>query len=180
MRILVFSERLAPPPDEGIKKLTLSLAAALRELGHDVLTLTTGGADWPEMAVSDVPADRLLRSRVLADRIKAHRPEAVLYVPTASLTLAAGLRGRMLKGHAGRCTHRAGRDAGPAAWPAGPAGSPARRARSVRGAIAGHAGPGPGTGMAGRSAAAGRGHRDVPSGIAGRKAPPAGKVWAAG
>ena len=27
MRLLVFSERLAPPPDEGIKKLALSLAA---------------------------------------------------------------------------------------------------------------------------------------------------------
>jgi len=101
MRILVFSERLAPPPDEGIKKLALSLAAALRDLGHDVLALTTGGADWPEMTVSDVPADRLLRSVALAARIGSFRPEAVVYIPTASLTLAAGLRGRMLKRHAG-------------------------------------------------------------------------------
>lgn len=101
MRILLFSERLAPPPDEGIKKLALNLAAALRGLGHDVLTLTTGGADWPELAVSSIAADRLLRARELADRIAAHRPDAVLYVPTASLTLAAGLRGRVLKRHAG-------------------------------------------------------------------------------
>jgi glycosyltransferase involved in cell wall biosynthesis len=100
MRILVFSERLAPPPDEGIKKLTLSLAAALRNLGHDVLTLTCGGEDWPEMRVTDFPADRLLRSPALAGRIGTFGPQAVIYVPTASLTLASGLRARMLKRHA--------------------------------------------------------------------------------
>ena len=100
MRILVFSERLAPPPDEGIKKLALSLAAALRDLGHDVLTLTRGGADWPEMAVVNVQADRLLRSPDLAQHCAAFRPDRVIYVPTASLTLASGLRARMLKRHA--------------------------------------------------------------------------------
>ena len=97
VRILVFSERLAPPPDEGIKKLALSLAAALRDLGHEVLTLTTGGSDWPEMAVVNVQADRLLRSSTLAQHGAAFRPEAVIYVPTASLTLASGLRAQMLK-----------------------------------------------------------------------------------
>jgi glycosyltransferase involved in cell wall biosynthesis len=100
VRILVFSERLAPPPDEGIKKLALSLAAALRGLGHDVLTLTSGGADWPELGVANVRADRLLRSRALAERGVAFGPDWVLYVPTASLTLASGLRARMLKRHA--------------------------------------------------------------------------------
>lgn len=100
MKVLVFSERLAPPPDEGIKKLAVSLAAALRDLGHDVLTLTTGGADWPDGTVGEVPADRLLRSPALARRIAAFGPQAVLYVPTASLTLASGLRARVLAGHA--------------------------------------------------------------------------------
>ena len=99
MRLLVFSERLAPPPDEGIKKLALSLAAALRGLGHEVLALTTAGADWPQRAVANIPADRLLRSPALAARIAAFRPDATLYVPTASLTLASGLRARMLRRH---------------------------------------------------------------------------------
>lgn len=100
MRVLVFGERLAPPPDEGIKKLTLSLAAALRQLGYDVLLLTTGGEDWPECGVKNVPADRLLHSQPLAQRIAAFQPDAVVYVPTASLTLASGLRARMLKHYA--------------------------------------------------------------------------------
>lgn len=100
MKVLVFSERLAPPADEGIKKLAVSLAAALRGLGHEVLTLTTGGADWPDGIVADVPADRLLRSPALARRIADFKPQAVLYVPTASLTLASGVRARILRGHA--------------------------------------------------------------------------------
>lgn len=100
-RICVFGERLAPPPDEGIKKLTLSLAAAYRRLGHEVLTLTTGAPDWPEGRVLSVEADRLLRSPGLAAHLAAFRPTAIVYVPTASLTLAAGLRCRTLKRYGG-------------------------------------------------------------------------------
>ncbi len=96
-RICVFGERLAPPPDEGIKKLTLSLASAFRSLGHDVLTLTTDAPNWIEEQVASVEADRLLRSPALAARLAAFRPDAIVYVPTASLTLASGLRSRTLK-----------------------------------------------------------------------------------
>jgi len=101
VRVVVFGERLAPPPDEGIKKLTLSLAAALRDSGHDVRLLTTGGANWPEMGLTNIPADRLLRSAELAAALRSFRPAAVIYVPTASLTLASAARGRMLKRYAG-------------------------------------------------------------------------------
>ncbi len=101
MRVVVFGERLAPPPDEGIKKLTLSLAAALRDIGHDVRLLTTGGTDWPEMGLANVPADRLLRSGELAAALRSFRPAAVVYIPTASLTLASAVRARVLKRYAG-------------------------------------------------------------------------------
>lgn len=101
MRIVVFGERLAPPADEGIKKLTFSLAAALREAGHAVRMLTTGGTDWPEMTLVNFETDRLLCSRRLAAAIREFSPTAVIYVPTASLTLASGARAQMLKRHAG-------------------------------------------------------------------------------
>ncbi|MBC7243140.1 MAG: hypothetical protein H5T60_11930, partial [Anaerolineae bacterium] len=54
MRVAVFSERLAPPFDEGIKNVTYNL---LRRLGveHSVMALTTGGADIPELGVRDIP-----------------------------------------------------------------------------------------------------------------------------
>ncbi len=102
LRVCVFGERLAAPPDEGIKKLTLSLAAACRALGHDVLTLTTRAPDWPEQGVFAVEADRLLRSPALAGRLARFKPDAIVYVPTASLTLASGLRSGTLAryGHA--------------------------------------------------------------------------------
>jgi len=101
VRVVIFGERLAPPPDEGIKKLTLSLATALRDMGHDVRLLTTGGADWPEIGLANVPADRLLRSAELAAALRSFRPAAVIYVPTASLTLASAVRARVLRRYAG-------------------------------------------------------------------------------
>jgi glycosyltransferase involved in cell wall biosynthesis len=101
MRVLVFGERLAPPADEGIKNLTLNLAAGLRDLGHEVRLLTTGGTTWPEMKVDDLPASRLLRSPELGLEIQHFRPDAICYVPTASLTFASGIRARTLKAYAG-------------------------------------------------------------------------------
>jgi glycosyltransferase involved in cell wall biosynthesis len=100
-RVCVFGERLAAPPDEGIKKLTLSLAAAARSLGHDVLALTTDAPDWREQDVHSVEADRLLRSDGLAKRLAGFKPDAVFYVPTASLTFASGLRSGTLRRYAG-------------------------------------------------------------------------------
>ena len=97
MKILVFSERIAPPADEGIKNFSLSLAEALRGLGHEVLLLTAQGRDWPERGVTNVSAGRLLRSSALKRIIRAARPDATVYVPTASLTLGSGIRSRMLK-----------------------------------------------------------------------------------
>jgi glycosyltransferase involved in cell wall biosynthesis len=100
-RVCVFGERLAPPADEGIKKLTLSIASAYRSLGHDVLLLTTGAPDWPEQDARSVEADRLLRSPGLASALARFRPDVIIYVPTASLTLASGLRSRSLRRYAG-------------------------------------------------------------------------------
>ncbi len=100
-RVCIFGERLKPPLDEGIKKLTLNLADVCRALGHEVRVLTTGAPDWPEMGVEAVQADKLLRSSQLAGAFAAWRPTAVVYVPTASLTLASGVRSRTLKRYAG-------------------------------------------------------------------------------
>jgi glycosyltransferase involved in cell wall biosynthesis len=101
VRIIAFSERLAPPADEGIKALALGLADGLRALGHEVTTLTSGGVDWPERRVRNIHAGRLLQSRELAAEVAACWPDLVLYLPTASLTLASGLRSRVLRSYAG-------------------------------------------------------------------------------
>jgi len=100
MKVVVFSERLGPPPDEGIKNFTLGLAEALRALGHDVAVLTAHGRDWPERGVVNIAAGRLLRSAALKERFRAFRPEATIYIPTASLTWGSAVRGRRLKRYA--------------------------------------------------------------------------------
>ncbi len=101
MRILVFSERLRPPLDEGFKNTAISLVRALRQ-EHDVLALTTFGEDIPANGVRNVAANKLLLSRPLRQAVKSFAPEVALYIPTASATPAAMLRTRILASYAPR------------------------------------------------------------------------------
>jgi len=99
VRVLFFSERLSPPFDEGIKNVAVNLLRRLRE-EHEALALTTGGANIPELGVQDLPAlNRLLWSRELRRQIRAFRPDRICYLPTASMTLFAFLRARVLQNH---------------------------------------------------------------------------------
>lgn len=96
MRVAVFSERLAPPFDEGIKNVTYNL---LRRLGveHSVMALTTGGADIPELGVRDIPnVNRLLVNGQLAALLRDFRPQRICYIPTASMTLFSFIRAWVL------------------------------------------------------------------------------------
>jgi len=105
VRILVFSERLRPPYDEGIKSLTVQLAGALGS-HHDVLKLTSTGTDDTQKAIRNVESNRLLLSRGLRRVIQDFRPEAIVYVPTACGTVFAFARARALRSH-GRGAHTA-------------------------------------------------------------------------
>ena len=96
MRILLFSERLRPPFDEGFKNTAINLVRALRE-EHDVLALTTRGEDIPSEGVRNLPANKLLSNREVATAIARFAPQAVLYLPTASATPAAMLRTQVLQ-----------------------------------------------------------------------------------
>ncbi|NOZ27281.1 MAG: glycosyltransferase family 4 protein [Chloroflexi bacterium] len=99
-RVLVFGERLRPPADEGIKKVTVRLARALRDHA-DVSLLTAHGADVPEWGCVNVAANRMLLGREVARRVAHCRADVVIYVPTASLTAAALLRAWLLRRYAG-------------------------------------------------------------------------------
>ena len=99
-RICVFSERLAPPFDEGIKNLAL---AVIRELSrdHSLLALTTFGEDVPEHGIRNVRAGKSLISVELGRAIRRFGPDIICYIPTASHTLASFLRARVLGWYAG-------------------------------------------------------------------------------
>ena len=95
MRVLLFSERLRPPLDEGFKNTAINLLRVLRRQ-HDVLALTTRGEDMPAEGVRNLPANKLFSNREVATAIAAFAPQVVLYLPTASATPAAMLRTRVL------------------------------------------------------------------------------------
>lgn len=100
-RICVFSERLAPPFDEGIKNVAL---AVIRELSrdHSLLSLTTFGEDVPESGIRNLRAGKSLISTALRRAIRTFSPEIIVYIPTASHTLASFLRARVLGWYAPR------------------------------------------------------------------------------
>jgi glycosyltransferase involved in cell wall biosynthesis len=97
MRLLVFSEHLRAPFDEGIKKLAAHLAQGFQEHGHRVTLLTSGGARDEMRDVENVDANRLLLSARLRTVIRRFRPQAIVYVPTACGTVFSFLRARVLR-----------------------------------------------------------------------------------
>lgn len=101
MRICVFSERLAPPFDEGFKNVAWHL---IREFStrHETLALTCFGQDIPAQGIRDIPANRLLLSLPLRRTIARFRPDLLYYIPTASTTPFSFFRAWMLRAFAGR------------------------------------------------------------------------------
>jgi glycosyltransferase involved in cell wall biosynthesis len=96
VRIVVFSERLRAPYDEGIKNFTVQLIRALATK-HDVLALTSGGLDDAGYDIRNVDANRLLLSARLRNTIRTFQPGVILYVPTACGTVFSFVRARMLQ-----------------------------------------------------------------------------------
>jgi glycosyltransferase involved in cell wall biosynthesis len=95
MKIVLFSERLRAPYDEGIKNVAVHLGQALAA-EHDVLPLTSGGLDDVEYAIRNLEANRLLLSAQLGVAIRRFRPQAIVYVPTACATVWSFARARVL------------------------------------------------------------------------------------
>jgi glycosyltransferase involved in cell wall biosynthesis len=96
---VVFSERLRAPYDEGIKKLTVHLSAAL-SAEHELLVLTSDGHDDARYGVQNIDVNRALLSARLQTAIRRFQPEAIIYVPTACATLFSFARARVLRYYA--------------------------------------------------------------------------------
>ena len=96
MRVCLFSERLRCPYDEGIKNVTVNLIRAVsRE--NEVLALTSEGEENAEVGIHDIRANRLLLNWPLERAVRDFRPEAIVYVPTASSTVFALARAQVLR-----------------------------------------------------------------------------------
>jgi len=96
VRILLFSERLRAPYDEGIKNVAIHLSEAL-SVDHDVQVLTSGGHDDTRYNVQNIQVNRLLLNGKLGSVIRRFQPQAIVYVPTACGTVFSFFRAQVLR-----------------------------------------------------------------------------------
>lgn len=96
-RICVVSDDLAGPPDEGVRKFTLAISAALKRL-HVVEVLSTHRAS-PVYGVRSVPAPRTFLSRSLRSALRRMEPEVLIYATHRSATFFSFVRARILRAY---------------------------------------------------------------------------------
>lgn len=96
-RICVLSDDLSGVADEGAKKWTVAIAAALRERHSVALISTQGPTALPEVRV--VPTRRSFVGGALRAELHAWQPDVVVYASRASATFFSFLRARLLKAY---------------------------------------------------------------------------------
>ncbi|HEU5424668.1 MAG TPA: glycosyltransferase family 4 protein [Nitrolancea sp.] len=94
-RVCLLSDDLSGPPDEGVKKVTLQLAAALAPHHHVSLLSTTPTSQGS--AARYVPAPRTFLSRSLRAELRRLQPDVLIYATRRSATFNSFLRARLLK-----------------------------------------------------------------------------------
>lgn len=97
LRVCIISDDLSGVADEGVKKYTIALAAALRA-DHDVAVFsTTGPTALAEVTV--IPARRSFVSATLRATLRRQRPEVIIYAARGSATFFSFLRARLLRAY---------------------------------------------------------------------------------
>lgn len=98
-RIVVISEDLAEPWDEGIKKFAYSIGKAF-EANNEVLLLNVDRSGVGGTEAHRIPPSRTFLSPALRREMRAFAPDVVLYVPSPSSTLGSFIRSFALRRHA--------------------------------------------------------------------------------
>ncbi|MFN8511535.1 MAG: glycosyltransferase family 4 protein [Thermomicrobiales bacterium] len=94
-RVGLLSDDLSGKADEGTKKWTVAIAAALRGRHEVALLSARGPSAVPEVQV--VPTGRSLIGKGLRDELRRWRPDVLVYASRSSATFASFLRARLLK-----------------------------------------------------------------------------------
>jgi glycosyltransferase involved in cell wall biosynthesis len=104
-RIVIVSEDLVEPWDEGIKKFTVSLGRAL-SASHAVRVINVDRSGFAAArggeagdGVRSVPGSRTFVSPALRREVAETKPDAVIYVPSPSSTVGSILRSYALRRH---------------------------------------------------------------------------------
>lgn len=96
-RICIVSDDLAGPPDEGVRKFTIAISAALRRM-HAVEVLSTHRSS-PGYGVRSVPAPKTFLSRALRSALRRTEPEVLIYATHRSATFFSFVRARILRAY---------------------------------------------------------------------------------
>ena len=94
-RVCLISDDLSGVADEGAKKWTIAIAAALRERHPVALLSARGPSALPEVRV--IPTGRSFLGRALSAELRRWQPDVLVYAARASATFASFLRARLLK-----------------------------------------------------------------------------------
>ena len=107
-RILIVSEDLVEPWDEGIKKFAFSIGAALAP-DHPVRMVNvdrsggtasrSGAQNSHDAVIRDVPGTRTFMAPALRREVTSFQPEAIVYVPSPSSTVGSFVRSYVLRRH---------------------------------------------------------------------------------
>lgn len=102
-RILIFSEKLSFPIDEGIKKTAWSILAELSKISQ-VLGLSREGTDSESPPLRIIRSNKLLLDKNVRKIVRSFSPDTILYIPTSSGTVASFLRMWVLRSYAKAAT----------------------------------------------------------------------------
>ena len=96
LRVCIVSERLAPPLDEGKRKLVHSLSQALASRCQ-LLGISIGRGRTQTPGIIDLPTNKLLLSPGLKAILSRCQPHILCYIPTSSLSTMSFLRCAVLR-----------------------------------------------------------------------------------
>ena len=99
-RIAIVSEDISRPVDEGFKKATARLAAAIKAFVPETAVFTEDPGNAAIEAES-LPGNKLLQGRAFSGRLSSLNPDAILYVPQAAATPMSILRAVSLRRQSG-------------------------------------------------------------------------------
>jgi glycosyltransferase involved in cell wall biosynthesis len=97
LRVCIISDDLSGVADEGVKKYTVALAAALRA-DHEVAVISTTGPTAPD-GVTVIPSRRSFVSAALRATLRTQRPDVIIYAARGSATFFSFLRARLLRAY---------------------------------------------------------------------------------
>lgn len=94
-KILLISDALCAPFDEGFKNIVFSLCKQLES--KNVLIVTDAQNKTNKLKVTRVSFNKLFLNKKLKLLLKTYSPDVILYVPYASYTFGSFFRGKILK-----------------------------------------------------------------------------------